>query len=106
MKVTRVALAGSSRRADDGWRCVWTQRHQRCSARAVVCIANPCRIIMTRNGADEFVIQDARGPPGENPLLIIDPNGLAEFCRTSPGHMKGRAARSAPRTRHSPRWRA
>jgi hypothetical protein len=55
----------------------------------VLCSANPCRITMTHNGADGLVIQDAHGPRVENPLLIIDPNGLAEFWQNAAGAYEG-----------------
>jgi hypothetical protein len=55
----------------------------------VLCSANPCRIPMTRNGDAGLVIQDAKGPRNENPLLIIDPNGLAEFWQNTEGAYEG-----------------
>lgn len=54
-----------------------------------LCSANPCRITMTRNGADGLVVQDAPGPRVENALLIIDPNGLAEFWQNAAGAYEG-----------------
>ena len=56
-----------------------------------LCAANPCRITMTRNGSDGLVIKDAPGPREENPLLIIDPHGLAEFWQNAAGAYEGPA---------------
>jgi hypothetical protein len=56
-----------------------------------LCTANPCRITMTRNGSDGLVIKDAPGPREENPLLIIDPHGLAEFWQNAAGAYEGPA---------------
>ncbi len=56
-----------------------------------ICTANPCRIIMTRNGTDGLVIKDAPGPRVENPLLIIDPHGLPEFWQNAAGAYEGPA---------------
>ncbi|HUD36031.1 MAG TPA: hypothetical protein VMR14_03975 [Streptosporangiaceae bacterium] len=55
----------------------------------VICAANPCKISMTRNGQPGLVIKDARGPRNENPFLIIDPNGLAEFWQNTNGAYEG-----------------
>lgn len=55
----------------------------------LLCSANPCRVTMTRNGADGLVVKDASGPRLENPLLIIDPNGLAEFWQNAAGAYEG-----------------
>jgi hypothetical protein len=55
----------------------------------LLCAANPCRLTMTRNGADGLVIQDARGPRLENAMLIIDPSGLAEFWQNAAGAYEG-----------------
>ena len=54
-----------------------------------LCAANPCRLTMTRNGADGLVIKDAPGPRVENPLLIVDPHGLAEFWQNAAGAYEG-----------------
>lgn len=54
-----------------------------------LCTDNPCRVTMTNNGRDGLVIQDARGPRVENALLIIDPNGLAEFWQNAAGAYEG-----------------
>ncbi len=54
-----------------------------------LCAANPCRITMTRNGSAGLVIKDAPGPREENPLLIIDPHGLAEFWQNAAGAYEG-----------------
>lgn len=54
-----------------------------------LCAANPCRITMTRNGSAGLVIKDARGPRVETPLLIVDPNGLAEFWQNAAGAYEG-----------------
>lgn len=54
-----------------------------------LCAANPCRITMTRNGAAGLVIRDAPGPKVENPLLIVDPHGLAEFWQNAAGAYEG-----------------
>ncbi|HUZ54223.1 MAG TPA: hypothetical protein VMU94_17065 [Streptosporangiaceae bacterium] len=54
-----------------------------------LCTANPCRITMTRNGSDGLVIRDAPGQKEENPLLIIDPHGLAEFWQNAAGAYEG-----------------
>jgi hypothetical protein len=54
-----------------------------------LCAVNPCRIMMTRNGQAGLVIQDVRGPRNETPLLIIDPNGLAEFWQNTAGAYEG-----------------
>ena len=54
-----------------------------------LCAANPCRVTMTRNGLDGLIIKDARGPKLENPLLIIDPSGLAEFWQNAAGAYEG-----------------
>jgi hypothetical protein len=54
-----------------------------------LCTANPCRITMTRNGLDGLVIKDASGPKVENSLLIVDPNGLAEFWQNATGAYEG-----------------
>lgn len=59
------------------------------TARRSLCEANPCRITMTRNGLDGLVIKDAPGPRVENPLLIIDPRGLAEFWQNAAGAYEG-----------------
>jgi hypothetical protein len=56
-----------------------------------LCAANPCRITMTRNGSAGLVIQDVSGPKLENPLLIIDPHGLAEFWQNAAGAYEGPA---------------
>ncbi|HEX9527740.1 MAG TPA: hypothetical protein VF951_09595 [Streptosporangiaceae bacterium] len=58
------------------------------SGRAI-CAANPCRVIMTRNGSDGLVIKDAAGPKVENAFLIIDPTGLAEFWQNAAGAYEG-----------------
>jgi hypothetical protein len=55
----------------------------------VICAANPCKIEMTRNGSAGLVIQDVTGPRNENPLLIIDPHGLAEFWQNTAGAYEG-----------------
>ncbi len=55
----------------------------------LLCTANPCRVTMTHNGADGLVVQDAHGPRVENALLIIDPNGLAEFWQNAAGAYEG-----------------
>ena len=55
----------------------------------ILCSANPCRITMTRNGADGLVVRDAAGPKVENAFLIIDPNGLAEFWQNAAGAYEG-----------------
>src|SRR5262245_46878546 len=54
-----------------------------------LCTANPCRVTMTRNGADGLIIKDARGPKVENAFLIIDPHGLAEFWQNAAGAYEG-----------------
>lgn len=54
-----------------------------------LCAVNPCRITMTRNGSAGLVIKDAPGPKVENPLLIIDPYGLAEFWQNAAGAYEG-----------------
>jgi len=59
------------------------------TAGRTLCAANPCRVTMTRNGADGLIIKDARGPKLENPLLIIDPSGLAEFWQNAAGAYEG-----------------
>ncbi len=59
------------------------------TAGRALCSANPCRVTMTRNGADGLVIRDARGPKVENALLIIDPSGLAEFWQNAAGAYEG-----------------
>ena len=56
---------------------------------STLCTANPCRVTMTRNGADGLVIKDASGPKEENSLLIIDPTGLAEFWQNATGAYEG-----------------
>ncbi len=53
------------------------------------CAVNPCRLTMTRNGAPGLVIKDAPGPKVETPLLILDPNGLAEFWQNAAGAYEG-----------------
>ena len=55
----------------------------------VLCVANPCRVTMTRNGADGLIIKDARGPKVENAFLIVDPHGLAEFWQNAAGAYEG-----------------
>ena len=55
----------------------------------LICTSNPCRITMTRNGESGLVIKDAAGPREENPLLIIDPHGLAEFWQNAKGAYEG-----------------
>ena len=55
----------------------------------VICAANPCKIEMTRNGSAGLVIQDVHGPRNENPLLIVDPHGLAEFWQNTAGAYEG-----------------
>ena len=55
----------------------------------VLCVANPCRVTMTRNGADGLIIKDARGPRVENAFLIVDPHGLAEFWQNAAGAYEG-----------------
>jgi hypothetical protein len=57
--------------------------------RQALCTANPCRVIMTRNGSDGLVIKDAPGPKLENSFLIIDPSGLAEFWQNARGAFEG-----------------
>jgi hypothetical protein len=54
-----------------------------------LCTANPCRVTMTRNGLSGLVIKDAPGPRVENALLVIDPNGLAEFWQNATGAYEG-----------------
>ena len=54
-----------------------------------LCAANPCRLTMTRNGLAGLVIKDAAGPRVENPLLIVDPHGLAEFWQNAAGAYEG-----------------
>jgi hypothetical protein len=54
-----------------------------------LCAANPCRVTMTRNGADGLIIKDAHGPKEENSLLIVDPSGLAEFWQNATGAYEG-----------------
>ena len=54
-----------------------------------LCSANPCRVTMTRNGANGLVIKDAPGPREENSLLIVDPSGLAEFWQNAAGAYEG-----------------
>ncbi len=54
-----------------------------------LCAANPCQLTMTRNGVAGLVIKDAAGPRVENPLLIIDPHGLAEFWQNAAGAYEG-----------------
>jgi len=55
----------------------------------VLCVANPCRVTLTRNGADGLIIKDARGPKVENAFLIVDPHGLAEFWQNAAGAYEG-----------------
>lgn len=54
-----------------------------------MCTANPCRVVMTRNGRTGLVIRDAAGPKEENAFLIIDPSGLAEFWQNASGAYEG-----------------
>jgi hypothetical protein len=63
--------------------------HSRGAAGHDLCAANPCRLTMTRNGAAGLVIKDASGPRVENPLLIVDPDGLAEFWQNAAGAYEG-----------------
>jgi hypothetical protein len=92
MKVTRAALVGMTAGAliaigvVYGYRVISAPAHGQ-----VICTANPCRITLTRNGVDGLVIQDAPGPRVENPLLIIDPSGLAEFWQNAAGAYEGPA---------------
>jgi hypothetical protein len=55
----------------------------------LLCTHNPCRITMTRNGPSGLVIKDAPGPKVEDPLLIIDPNGLPELWQNAGGAYEG-----------------
>ena len=90
MKVTRATLARMAAGALIAIGAVYGYNAITAPAAAqVICTANPCRITMTRNGADGLVIQDARGPRVENPLLITDPNGLAEFWQNAAGAFEG-----------------
>ena len=64
-------------------------QHGRTPPGRVLCAANPCRLTMTRNGLAGLVIKDAPGPRVENPLLIVDPRGLAEFWQNAAGAYEG-----------------